>query len=180
MKNIFITLMIAGVSTGIVLAQAQEIGDKQKMEVFSDWVGQWEGESTIQMGPGAAHKANVDEHIEFKLDGMVLMMQGVGTTADATTKKESIVHQALGILSYDQQSGRYKFRTWLADGKMTEAWFKDLSDDKYQWGFDTPQGKVRYNIALDPAKKNWRETGEFSSDGTKWHKFLEMNLAKME
>lgn len=181
MKNLFIIVfMFAGVLAGRLLAQGQEMGDKEKMEVFADWIGHWKGESTIQMGPGEPHKSTVDERIEFKLNGMVLMMQGVGKTADTATQKESIVHQALGILSYDQQSSEYKFRTWLGDGRATEAWFKNLTDNKYQWGFETPRGQVRYNISLDPEKKTWYENGEFSSDGSNWHKFLEMNLVKVD
>jgi len=123
----------------------------------------------------------VDERIESKLDGMILVVEGVGKSVDPTTKQETVTHHAFGILSYDQGTGQYKFRTYLKDGRGADAWFNVVAENKYQWGFDIPnRGKTRYSITLDPIKKTWNEIGEFSQDGTTWLKFFEMNLVKKE
>lgn len=181
MKNVFlIVFMAAGIITGRLLAQGHEMGSKEKMKVFADWVGHWKGEGSMQMGPGEPKKSSVDEAIESKLDGTILMVEGVGKSKDASTQKEIVVHHAFAVLSFDQQSGDYKFRTYLSDGRSTDAWLKVLEKNKYQWGFDTPRGKVRYNILVDPVKKTWNETGEHSPDGNNWMKFFEMNLAKVD
>jgi hypothetical protein len=110
-----------------------------------------------------------------------MLVEGVGKTIDPATKEEMIVHHALGVLSYDQMSNQYKFRTYLKDGRNTDAWFTPTGENKFQWGFDIPSaGKTRYTITLDPKAKTWNETGEFSRDGNTWSKFFEMNLKKTE
>jgi hypothetical protein len=121
----------------------------------------------------------VDEHIEYKLDGMVLLVEGIGKAKDAANK-EFVAHHALAVLSFDKASNQYKFKTYLKDGRSTDAWFTVVTDNNFQWGFDTPQGKIRYSIRMEPAAKTWNEIGEFSADGTTWRKFFEMNLKKTE
>ncbi len=98
---------------------------------------------------------------------------------DAASGKESVVHHALAILSYDQPSGQYKFKSYLRDGRSTDAWFTVLGDNQYQWGFDIPRSKIRYNITIDSGKKTWKEVGEFLH-GPNWRKFFEMNLVKVD
>jgi hypothetical protein len=179
MKNVII---IAIVFMGLLTekALAQEMGDKEKMKVFTSWTGRWQGEGSMQMGPGEPKKSSIDERIEFKLDGMILQVEGIGKTIDPATKQESVVHHAFAILSFDKGTSQYKFRTYLKDGRSTQAWFNVVSDNNYQWGFDTPQGKIRYTIVMNPPAKTWSEIGEFSADGTTWRKFFDMNLKKTE
>jgi hypothetical protein len=179
MKNLLIVLfMIAGIYTGRIVAQNPQT-NKEKIKELAGWVGHWQGEGSMQMGPGEPKKSSVDEHIEAKLDGTVLLVEGVGKAVDPTTGKEAVVHHALAVLSYDQASGQYKFKSYLNDGRATDAWFNALGNNQYQWGFDSPRGKIRYNITIDPAKKTWKEVGEFS-EGANWRKFFEMNLVKID
>ncbi len=180
MKNVLlIVFMFAGVVTGKLLAQGQQAPNKEKMKVFESWAGRWQGEGSMQMGPGEAKKSSVDEHIESKLDGTIVVVEGVGKAKDASGK-EFVVHHAFAVLSYDPQTEGYKFRSYLSDGRSTDAWLKVLEPNKFQWGFDSPRGKIRYNINIDAAKKTWNEVGEYSPDGNNWSKFFEMSLAKVE
>ena len=179
MKNVVaIAIMLMGLISGKLIAQ--EMGDKEKMKAFAGWAGRWQGEGFIQLGPGEPEKSTVDERIEYKLDGMVILIEGIGMAPDEATKKETIVHHALGVISYNQASSQYKLRSYLKDGRSTDAWLIVTAKNNYQWGFDTPQGKIRYTITIDPIKKTWNEIGEFSNDGTTWRKFFEMNLKKVE
>ncbi|RAV98640.1 DUF1579 domain-containing protein [Pseudochryseolinea flava] len=179
MKNLII-IMIAffGCYTSTVIAQ--EMGDKEKMKVFEGWAGRWQGEGAMQMGPGEPKKSKVDEIVQLKLDGMVLLVEGKGFVVNPATKEETVVHHALAVLSYDKNTSQYKFKTYLKDGRSADAWFTVLGDNKFQWGFDVPGRKIRYNITIDSAKKTWNEIGESSVDGTNWGKFFEMNLTKTE
>jgi hypothetical protein len=182
MKNLTMTLtLIAAVSCANLLAQAPgEPVNKEKMKVVAGWIGRWQGEGWMQMGPGEPKKSSVDEKIESKLDGTVMLVEGIGKAPNASGQ-ETVVHHALAVLSYDQQSGQYKFKSYLKDGRSTEAWFNVTGENKFQWGFDIPnRGNSRYTIGIDTAKKTWSEIGEFSPDGTTWSKFLEMNLKKTE
>ncbi len=181
MKNLMFLPMLI-VCSIIQNADAQpELGNKEKMKVFAGWVGRWQGEGWMQMGPGEPKKSTVDEKIEAKLDGMVYLVEGVGKAINPQTKQEAVVHHALALLSYDQGSGQYKFRTHLKDGRSSDAWFTVTGENTFQWGFDIPnRGKTRYSIKLDPDNKTWNEIGEFSADGNTWNKFFEMNLKKTE
>jgi hypothetical protein len=179
MKNvILICLMLAGILGNKIVAQPSEAVAKEKMKIFSHWAGHWQGEGSMQMGPGPSKTSSVDEYIDFRLDGAVLLVEGIGKALEGNEIK--VVHHALAILSFDQVSKEYKFNTYLKDGRGTQAWFKNTEDNKYQWGFDTPNGKVKYSITLDESKNTWNEIGEFSNDnGTTWLKFFEMNLKKV-
>jgi hypothetical protein len=174
MKQLIILLLFFSFVQLNVIAQAPNPAvNKEKMSVFAPWVGNWQGEGSMQMGPGAAKKSSVDEKIELKLDGTILVVEGVGKS------EGSIVHNAFGILSYDPMSSQYKFKTYVKEGRTADAWFTVLGDNKYQWGFDVPNGgKVRYSITIDG--KKWNEIGEFSRDGNTYMKTFEMNLTKVE
>ena len=132
----------------------------------------------MQMGE-EVRKSQVQEKIESKLDGVVHLVEGIGKVTHSSTQDEMVVHHALALLSFDDVSGEYKFSTHLRDGRSTDAWFKVVGENKYQWGFDSPAGKVRYNIHADASEKTWNETGELSQNGTSWRKFFEMNLVKV-
>jgi len=152
----------------------------EKIAMLTPWIGHWKGESFTRMGPGEPKRSTVDERIESRLEGAVLLIEGIGKSVDPTTKQETIVHHAMAILSYDQTSQQYTFRSYLNNGRSTDAWFNVLSPTQYQWGFDHQQGKNRYMITIDPDKKTWTETGEFSPDGKTWHKYIDMTLTKTE
>lgn len=184
MKNvIFIAVALFGLNVSGALAQAPspEATVKEKMKPLMAWVGHWKGEGSMQMGPGDPKKSSVDERIESKLDGTLLLIEGIGKATDPSTNQEAVVHHAFATLTYDANSNQYKFRTHLKDGKMSDAWFKQIGENNFQWGLDTPQGgKIRYTIYLNPAAGTWEETGEYSKDGATWMKFFSMNLKKIE
>lgn len=178
MKHLFIiTALFLGSFIGKLSAQPQESVNKDKMKAFAVWEGHWQGEGAMQMGPGEPKKSKVDEHLVYKLDGTVLHIEGLGKAVDGS---EAIVHEALGVLSYNSATNQYRLNTYLRDGRSADAWINVLGENKFQWGFDVPgRGKIKYSIIIDPAKKTWNEIGEFSQDGTAWMKFFEMNLNKV-
>jgi hypothetical protein len=175
-----LTICLIAFSSIVMMAQPEKI-NKEKMQIFSSWAGKWKGESSMQMGPGEPKKSSIEEKIEPKFDGIIFLIEGVGKSIDPQTKQEFVSHHAFAVLSYDQASGQYKFRTYLKDGKSSDSWFTVNGENKFQWGFDIPnRGKTRYSITIDPVTKTWNEIGEFSADGNAWNKFLEMNLTKVE
>jgi hypothetical protein len=180
MKNVVLFLLVfTGVHSAGLLAQPSGNIAKEKMKVFAFWEGRWQGEGSMQMGPGPAKKSTIDETLEYKLDGTVMLIEGIGKAVDPQTKELQVVHHAMAILSFDQTSNQYKFNTYLKDGRSTPALLKVIEENKYEWGFDTPNGKIKYLINVDSEKKTWNEIGEFSNDnGTTWMKFFEMNLTK--
>lgn len=181
MKSISILTICITLLSHRAIGQSHETLIKEKINVFSAWIGRWQGESSMQMGPGEPKKSNVEEKIESKLDGTILLVEGVGKSLNPSTEQETIVHHAFAVLSYNVGTGQYKFSSYLKDGRSTDAWLITTGENKFQWGFDIPgRGKVRYSATLEPGKKTWNEVGEFSSGGNNWVKFFEMNLTKVE
>jgi hypothetical protein len=143
---------------------------KEQMKKLAIWTGRWTGTSTSQM-QGKTESGTVEESIEWKVDGQALLINGLGKN-----KEGKIVHEALGVLSFDSKDNKYRLRTWLRDGRNADAWFLVLAENSFQWGFDVPTGKIRYNIQL--TQTTWVESGEYSSDGTQWFPFFQMQLAR--
>ncbi|MCE7864427.1 MAG: DUF1579 domain-containing protein [Bacteroidetes bacterium CHB5] len=144
---------------------------KEEMKKLEPLAGQWKGSATYRMGPGEPQVVQQHEQIEFKLDGTVLLIEGLGKAGDRT------VHHALGIVIFNTQEKKFNFRSYLHDGRTTDAWFEVSAPGKYMWGFSTPQGKLRYTITI--TENTWKETGEFSVDGNTWMNVIEMNLTKI-
>ncbi len=179
MKAILIALCaFTSLWCGSLIAQTSESPNKEKMRLFTNWVGKWKGEGSMKMGAGEAKKSNVTEKIESKLDGTILLIEGLGKSS---TNEDLVVHHALAVLSYDVTSNQYKFKSYLKDGRSTDAWLNSTGENSFQWGFDIPgRGKTRYSIQIDPTKQTWNEIGEYSADGSTWSKFFEMSLTKVE
>lgn len=177
MKTKLITALLVFILNISLMAQEEKI-HQDKMKAFVTWIGEWHGNGWMQMGPGEPKKFSIDEVVQSKLDATILLVEGIGKTPDPQTNTEMVVHHAMAILSYDPVGNQYKFNSHLKNGRSTDAWFTVMGENKFQWGFDTPQGKVRYSITIDASAKTWLESGEFSNDGTTWRKFFEMNLKK--
>lgn len=171
-RLLFMLLMMFGTSS----TYAQTLSEK--MKPFALWIGEWRGEGSMRTGPGPAQKSSVHETIQAKLEGSVLLIEGIGKVANESTKQEDVVHHALAVLSFDQVSQQYKIQSYLKDGRSTLGWFTITGTNAFQWGFEGPWGKMRYTITLDETKKTWTEIGEYSRDGETWMRNFEMLLTK--
>lgn len=175
--------LVVAILLAVAIRSEAQPGDgsaaREQMKKLAAWTGRWKGEGLMQSGPGGVGgKSTVDEVIEMKLDGLLLVVEGIGKAPDGAGK-EKVVHHAFGILSYDEVAGSFKFRTYLTNGRGAETWFNVLSETSFEWGFDTPNGgKVKYAITLDNTRTKWNEIGQYSGDGKSWNKFFEMNLTR--
>ena len=71
-------------------------------------VGDWSGEASVLRSPGQFAELAQTESAQFRLDGLVLVIEGVGRTqADG---KLSL--QALGLISFDDETGTYRMRAF--------------------------------------------------------------------
>lgn len=148
---------------------------KEEMKKLSYFVGNWEGEASYRRGPGPAETLTQKEHIEWKLDGVILSIEGIGRKDDA------IQFNAYAVINFDPFGKTFKFKSYTKEGRSTEAYFKVIKENNFEWGFDIPTGgKIKYTIVLDPTQKNWTEIGEYSQDGNSWFKTIELNLKKLD
>src|ERR1700724_434621 len=94
-------------------------------------VGKWFGEARVLRGPGEPLELIQTEEAQYKLDGLILMIEGIGkTNADG-----KVANQALGIVSYDDEAGTYRMRAYN-DGRYLETDLKLSENGKgITWGF---------------------------------------------
>jgi hypothetical protein len=157
----------------VVLFLAMPLFAADEMRKLDWWLGEWSGAASIQMGPGKPEQVLQSERVESKLGGRVLFVEGLGKN-----EAGEVVHQALGVVSYNDRAKKYEFDAWTARDGHTDAWFEVGEKQTATWGFDTPSGaKIRYTVKLTE-KGEWNEIGEFSRDGKEWMKFFDMTLTK--
>ncbi len=143
-------------------------------------VGDWKGEASVSSGPGKGENALQTETVRSKLGGKALLIEGIGRRELADGSAGDVVHDAVGMVWFDEATKKYRFNAWTAARGYVEAWFEVDGVNAARWGFDTPDGgKVRFTIALDEEGR-WREVGEYSPDGNRWFKTMEMKLTKVK
>ena len=176
MKNVLILIAcFAGLIVGSTMAQPASKIAQDEMKKLAYWEGEWKGEAAIRRGPGEPIKVLQEETIKFRLSGTLLLIEGVGRSP----VDGSISFHALAILNFNEATNSFQMKSYLQDGKSTDAWFKVIGENKVEWGFDVPNGKIKYHITLDPELKTWNESGAYSQDGNNWINFMEMNLKKV-
>ena len=112
------------------------------MGKLSFLVGKWSGEARMLRGPGLMVDLVQTEEAQYKLDGLVLTIEGCGRAkADGAA-----MLQAFGIISYDDEHSVYRMRAFN-DGRWLETEVQLTEDGKgMTWGFAL--GEVRTNSVL--------------------------------
>ncbi len=180
MKKLIVIIFPILLYTSHALAQVPDHSQRCKVEMkkLSYLVGDWAGEAKHN-SPNGPKTVMQREHIEWKLQEMVMVIEGTGREKNEATGKEEITFQAMATVNFDPMEEQFKWKSFVKEGYSTNAYFKVIEENKFEWGFDIPTGgKTKYIIILDPSKKTWFETGEYSRDGIKWMKFIELNLVK--
>jgi hypothetical protein len=182
MKNL---LLICAIFLGLTIGhtQAQGLGKasdalKNEMQKLEYFTGKWKGEAIAKQRNGPDTKIIQDENIYFKLDNTILIFEGTGRNPQNLNE---ITFNAFAVVSYDEHKKEFKMTSHLKDGSQTQAYFKVLGENHFEWGFDVQNNaKMRYDIKLDPKAKTWYETGEYSPDGATWYPFITLNLTKVD
>lgn len=178
MKKLFSLLILLALPVSLS-AQRPAPAQIEEMKRLQFLVGQWQGTGWNEFVPGQRGTAMVTETVQSKLDGTVLLLEGLGKAKIGGKGEEVVVHNALGVLSYDPQAKQYRLRSYLSDGRSVDAAAKFVGD-AFEWGFEIPRmGTIRYNIKLTD-KGEWFETGEMSQDGKTWRKIHEMTLRRVK
>lgn len=182
MKNLFVTCAIfLGLATGHAHAQAMAKASdalKQEMQKLSYLAGKWKGEAIARQRNGPDTKVMQEENIQFKLDSTLLLIEGTGRNPG---NPNEIVFNALAFVTYNEAAKEFNMRSHLKDGNKTDAYFRILAENHFEWGFDIQNNaKMRYDIKLNPKTKSWYEIGEYSPDGVTWYKFIELKLSRLD
>ncbi len=168
-------IAIQGILNGHgVMAQEGRLG-KDEMKKLSHWVGQWEGSGWQMQPTGERVEFNVKESVQSKLNGLVLIVEGKGTSESSS----ELGHDAMGMIYYNVDNQRYEFHSATMQGMTTLAEASLDEEGNFIWSFDVPQGKIQFTISL--TENTWLEKGAFSPDGgTTWYPTMEMKLKKSQ
>lgn len=177
MKNTILFTMATIIGMTISPANAQDFSSevKEKISAFDFLIGTWKGEGWVYT-PQGRESSMVTENIAYGVDNTIIRMEGKGVKK-LEDGSEQVVHNALGILSYDVFRKKFKLNSFIARGMQTEANIEMQEDGKVIWWFDAgPSNTIRYTLQVKDGK--WNEIGEMSSDGETWRQFFEMNLVR--
>jgi hypothetical protein len=134
-------------------------------------VGKWSGGARVQRGPGPAIELTQMEDVQYKLDGLVLLIEGTGRNKS----DGQVVFRALATVDFDEESGAYRMRAYN-DGRSLDTELKLAADGKgFTWGFAFGQIKTSYVMHLNE-KGEWTETGEVVMGNQPPMKFIEMTV----
>jgi hypothetical protein len=133
-------------------------------------VGNWAGQAKLLRAGGETIEVVQTEEVHYKLDGLVLLIEGVGRAK--SDGKPAL--QALGVVSYDDEKG-YRFRAFN-DGRFLETELKLLDGEEgATWGFDFGQIKTTSILRIND-KGEWTELAEVKIDTNAPLKLMELSV----
>lgn len=146
-----------------------------------DWlIGEWEGGGWM-MVPGAGRlEFTSAENVEWRLDGRVLLVEGLHHAAvpDASGERP-VVHHALGAITWNASRDAYVFHTWLgnqggsgADNELV------ATEDGFIWWPATPEGAPRVEFRVRRVDGEWVERGTVTLPDGETMEFFEMRLRR--
>jgi hypothetical protein len=157
------------------MAQLPRVPDLKKqlaaMKEVGFLVGKWAGEARLLRGPAESVELLQTEEAQYKLDGLILVIEGVGRTKSGGQP----FLQAFGIVSYDDESETYRMRAFN-DGRFLETQVKLLEEGKgMTWGFEL--GEIRTNSVLRINERGeWTELAEITIGSQPPKKLLELSV----
>jgi hypothetical protein len=158
-----------------LMAQLPRVPDleaqREAMKELAFLVGKWAGEARLLRGPTEAVELLQTEEAQYKLNGLILLIEGIGRTKSS----EQPVLQAFGIISFDDEIGTYRLRAFN-DGRFLETQTKLLEDGKgMTWGFAL--GEIRTNSVLRINERGeWTELSEILIGSQPPKKLLELTV----
>jgi hypothetical protein len=169
------TLLAAAflISFRLSLAAQQPVSNsaemqREAMRKLSFLAGHWSGAVTIVRGPGEALHLTQTEDVEYKLDGLVLLVEGKSTSADG-----KVVFSAMATIAYDDASRTYRFRAYH-DGHYFDTELS-VPANGFSWSFTAGPAHIVNTMHLT-GKGEWDEVTEVTVGDNPPHRSVEMLL----
>ncbi len=136
-------------------------------------IGEWSGEASVLRGPGQFVDLAQTESAQFKLDGLLLVIEGVGRAK--SDGRPAL--QAFGLISFDDEAGVYRMRAFN-DGRWLETEIR-LSDGEksISWGFMVGEYKTSTVLHINE-KGEWTEYGEITIGDRAPQKMMELRVRR--
>jgi hypothetical protein len=141
---------------------------RDAMRKLSFLAGHWSGPVTIVRGPGEPITLTQTEDVEYKLDGLVLLIEGKSMGAD-----NKVAFSALATIAYDDSSHGYRVRAYN-DGHYIDTELAVL-DKGFRWGFTAGPARILNTMHLND-KDEWSEVSEVTVGSNPPHRSVDMLL----
>ena len=136
-------------------------------------LGDWSGEAAVLRGPGQFVELTQTESVQFKLDGLVMVIEGVGRAKTDGTP----ALQALGLISFDDETGTYTMRAFN-DGRWLETEVKLADSGKsLSWGFTLGPYKTTTVLRINE-NGEWTEHGEIVINDRPPQKMMDLKVRR--
>jgi len=138
-------------------------------------VGEWSGEACVLREPGQFVDLDQSEVAQFKLDGLVLMIEGVGR-AKSDAKP---MLQALGLISFDDAAGIYRMRAFN-DGRWLETEVQLIEEGQaISWGFALGEISTKSILRINE-QGEWTELAELTIGTRPPQKLIDLTVRRVQ
>jgi len=172
------TLVAAALMISFSLSLAAQQPDSSSVDVqrgamrkLSFLAGHWSGPVTIVRGPGEPLHLTQTEDVQYRLDGLVLLVEGKSTSADG-----KVLFNALATIAYDDASRTYRFRAYH-DGHYVDTEIS-VPANGFSWSFTAGPAHIVSTMHLT-SKGEWNEVTEATVGSYPPQRSLEMLLQRL-
>ena len=141
---------------------------REAMRKLSFLAGHWTGPVTIVRGTGEPLHLAQTEDVEYKLDGLVLLIEGRSISANG-----KVLYRALATIAYDDISRSYRFRAYN-DGHYLDTELL-VPEHGFSWSFTSGPAHIVNTMQLTD-KGEWNEFSEVTVGSNPPHRSVEMLL----
>lgn len=145
---------------------------REAMQKLSFLAGRWSGPATIVRGPGEPLHLTQTEDVQYKLDGLVLLVEGKSTDANGKT-----LFSALATIAYDDATHTYRFRAYN-DGRYLDTELSVVANG-FLWGFTAGPAHVVNTMHLTD-KDEWNEITEVTMGSNSPMHSVDMTLHHLQ
>jgi hypothetical protein len=172
-KRVLLVAVLCVITATSAVAQIRPNVDAQRdaMQKLAFLVGQWKGEATVSTGPGGPRRLEQTEDVQFKLGGLVLLIEGTGRNPVSG----AVEFNALATVSFDEASGAYRFRAYSGGNYVETA--LTVRDRGVEWGFTAGAATVTNTMHLDDSGQ-WVEVTDVVIGGGPPRRTTELRVRK--
>lgn len=141
-------------------------------------VGTWHGEGWIINKNGEKKRFSQTEVIKSKVNGQVLLIDGLGYAIEDSVVTDQVIHDVVGMILIEPDRGHATMMSILEGQGRSEVDLYMLEDGKsFQWSFTVPETEITVRFTEDLSQENrWVGTGEVLLTQDQSYTFFEMIL----
>jgi len=142
------------------------------MAPFAWMVGEWRGSGWTILPNGQRATFSSRESVTRRLSSNALLVEGRHGEPNNPSR---LVHDAIGLLTWDNRAGGYRFRTALATGQGGDFAIEPQANG-FTWSVDFPGGRIDY--VTEYKNGAWIERGRRTGADGRAVDFFEMTLRR--